>query len=343
MRKKWNRYIKCVLAGVYPERIVKVLNSTRGRGRIIFIGSPVHSNLGDHLIAVQCISFLRTCGYKCVIEIPEYVYQIKEKAVHFNDKDILFISGGGWMSDIYEEDNHVIASILTKYKKNHIVIFPQTIYYRDKSNEKTMSQILNDAINTIVCVREENSYSLLTHEMKIDTSKCMLLPDIGMTYLYNKIWNEKSHKIGVALRSDLERKNSVAPFVVEFSSKLMNWHVSELSTIYKRKYVKITERDQRLKELLREFSSYNLIITDRLHAMIFALLSGTKCIVFDNVTKKVSGVYKKWLKDNPNIMLYDKEYLDRKEIEVFLNEENKEFSHDFKSEFNQLRAIIGKK
>ena len=38
-----------------------------------------------------------------------------------------------------------------------------------------------------------------------------------------------------------------------------------------------------------------MLVTDRLHGMIFSYLVGTPCIVLDNKTKKVSGVYNSWL------------------------------------------------
>ena len=45
----------------------------------------------------------------------------------------------------------------------------------------------------------------------------------------------------------------------------------------------------------QRFLGADIVITDRLHSMVFALLAGCKCIAIDNTTHKVSGVYKKWL------------------------------------------------
>ena len=46
-------------------------------------------------------------------------------------------------------------------------------------------------------------------------------------------------------------------------------------------------------------------LTNRLHCMIFAYLSKTPCLAFDNKSKKVSGVYE-WIKDCEFIQLYDR-------------------------------------
>ncbi len=53
-------------------------------------------------------------------------------------------------------------------------------------------------------------------------------------------------------------------------------------------------REKTLQSKLNEFGSAKIVICDRLHAMIFAAITKTPCIAFDNVSKKVSGVYK-WI------------------------------------------------
>ena len=49
------------------------------------------------------------------------------------------------------------------------------------------------------------------------------------------------------------------------------------------------------RKKLEEFAGSKLVITDRLHAMIFSAITETPCIVFDNVSKKISGTYE-WIK-----------------------------------------------
>mgnify|MGYP000131626154 FL=1 len=55
-------------------------------------------------------------------------------------------------------------------------------------------------------------------------------------------------------------------------------------------------RELLLKQKIKEFQSAELVITDRLHGMIFAAITGTPCIAFDNFNAKVKKVYA-YLKD----------------------------------------------
>ena len=45
-------------------------------------------------------------------------------------------------------------------------------------------------------------------------------------------------------------------------------------------------REQLLKQKIEEFQSAELVITDRLHGMIFSVITGTPCIAFDNLMRK---------------------------------------------------------
>ena len=42
---------------------------------------------------------------------------------------------------------------------------------------------------------------------------------------------------------------------------------------------------------LKEFAGAQLVITDRLHGMVFCYLTNTPCIVFSNYNHKVLGTY----------------------------------------------------
>ena len=60
--------------------------------------------------------------------------------------------------------------------------------------------------------------------------------------------------------------------------------------------VKLAERESAFMNKLKEFASSRLVITDRLHCMLFAAITGTPCIAMDNLTGKVAGVYQ-WIKE----------------------------------------------
>ena len=56
------------------------------------------------------------------------------------------------------------------------------------------------------------------------------------------------------------------------------------------------EREHFLRRKWADFSACRLIITDRLHGMIFAAITGTPCLALDNISGKVKGGYE-WIKE----------------------------------------------
>ena len=64
-------------------------------------------------------------------------------------------------------------------------------------------------------------------------------------------------------------------------------------------------RGEIVRKKLLSFASSKLVITDRLHGMIFAAITGTPCIVFSNYNHKVRGTYE-WISYLPYIKFADK-------------------------------------
>lgn len=54
----------------------------------------------------------------------------------------------------------------------------------------------------------------------------------------------------------------------------------------------------------KDFQKSKLVITDRLHGMVFCAISGTPCIAFSNYNHKVKGTYD-WIKDLDYIKYVD--------------------------------------
>ena len=72
---------------------------------------------------------------------------------------------------------------------------------------------------------------------------------------------------------------------------------------------------------LTEFASAELVITDRLHGMIFSAISGTPCLAFGNNNYKVSESYK-WIKDLPYMKFCPEITCSSENIRELLNMKN---------------------
>ena len=84
------------------------------------------------------------------------------------------------------------------------------------------------------------------------------------------------------------------------------------------------------------------MITDRLHGMIYAYLTGTPCIVLDNVSGKVSHVYDLWLYNVPYIKFVADSSNTMEAIKELCGYKGKDFDTiTLMEKFEELRKIIG--
>ena len=54
--------------------------------------------------------------------------------------------------------------------------------------------------------------------------------------------------------------------------------------------VSVEKREEELKRKFNEFKSAKLVVTDRLHGMVFAAITGTNCIVINSKSPKNEGM-----------------------------------------------------
>ncbi len=97
----------------------------------------------------------------------------------------------------------------------------------------------------------------------------------------------------LCFRDDLEKTSDLSIVIEQLKAENID---SDLTDTVISGYINPAQREMVVRQKLNEFSQYSLVICDRLHAMIFSAITLTPCIAFDNVSKKVSGVYE-WLHD----------------------------------------------
>lgn len=95
-----------------------------------------------------------------------------------------------------------------------------------------------------------------------------------------------------------------------------------------------------IMEKFKDFQKSELVITDRLHGMVFCAISGTPCIVFGNYNQKVKGTYE-WIKDLPYIKYFD----NVSDVKICLDElmKIKDSNFDntkFISKYNSISKVI---
>lgn len=86
------------------------------------------------------------------------------------------------------------------------------------------------------------------------------------------------------------------------SAAITNKSIREITTMTDTEYITSDMREGLVLSKIEEIARCELLITDRLHAMILAAVSKTPCIALNNTNRKIEGVYK-WISNCSYIRL----------------------------------------
>ena len=261
---------------------------------------PQHGNLGDQAISLAEIFFLKQTFKKI-----QLVYNLYNYSNHINNNSLIFLHGGGnigWRYS-YEEKNR--RTIIEQYQNNRIIIFPQTIdFEKNKKEEKETQIIYSRHKNLTLIAREKVSFSIMNKLFKNNT--ILFSPDI-VTYLDNLIDLKNNKRKGALflLRNDKEKilKISFKKKIVSLIKKIYK-HVNFTDTAINKRIMTFQQSKEEVSNKLRQIASFEIVITDRLHGMIFCAITQTSCIILRNFNHKISSS-SEWFKHLKYIKFLD--------------------------------------
>lgn len=265
---------------------------------IIIVATPVHGNLGDHAIVYAEYCFFKDLGLEDrILEISGDDYSFCKKDLNrmLFQKDLIVIDGGGNLGVLWPWEDDKISEIILSYKRNPILIFPQTCFYtNDEDSRRRLDNneiIYSKSGNLLITLRDKKSFDFC--RVHFTHTKCELVPDIVLYLLGRMEFAFEMRREGIlfCFRKDLERVVSVNEIEqIRSYAKGLQIPYKEISTV-KEYRIDRNSRISELNAIWKDFASAKLVVTDRLHGMIFAAINGTPCLALDNISKKVSGVW----------------------------------------------------
>lgn len=268
---------------------------------IILMGGPEYGNLGDHAIAYATQKFLssKSKGYDYVeLTEDDILYNVRKIKDAIKSEDILLLQGGGNTGDLYPDQEKVRKIVLREFPNNKVILMPQTIYFK----KNAYAEIYYQNSNLVMCARERKSYEIMKD---LYTCKIILTPDIVFSLFNNMVEKNIERKGGlICLRDDCEKiKDGVSAQKLSRILTDMNIQSEYISTV--RNYaIRKAEREKELESLLNKYRSAQIVFTDRLHGMIFAVITKTPCVVFPTFNHKVIQSYM-WIEKLGYIRLCD--------------------------------------
>lgn len=344
--KKIRRYLQFQCKFRY-----KLFLSHRGVGNtFVCVESAVHGNMGDQALGFCRIELLKRIGIS-ESKIVEYTssdrmryWESIKKCIR--PSDIILLRGGGCFGDLWEDGFEPILSFIESFPNNKIILFPQSVYFSNTTKGqqllKKSTQIIGDRKNLYLFARDNSSYEKLKKIYPI--ANIYVTPDTVLSYKPS-IKALRKDDVLFCLRKDKEKAldNNIINNIEDIVNKL-GYKIKRQDTCIKLQIKNLNERRAELYRMWETFSNSKIVVTDRLHGMIFALITGTPCLVFDNIDSKIYNQYKmvsnlsyiKFVTNFSNIEIEEN-------IKYLLNKNNNKYPVEliFK-EFKPLVNVINK-
>ena len=283
---------------LYYERL-------RNPKAVYLVFTPEHENLGDHAIAQAETVWLKELRIPYIEVTGKRLEELKRrKCLHIMNGRSILVHGGGYLGTIWMSSELLLRDVISQNQKSPIIILPNTIYYENTCEglaelEKSKEIYCNHP-SLKIYAREQYSFI----EMKTVYRDVALVPD--MVFRLNKCENTNHRSGGIlCVRNDRERTRTTETDLIirKQLEGLFGDHIRSLDMVASHA-IPVSERDAELEKQFDAFRHAELVVTDRLHGMIFCAITGTPCIVIDSKSPKVRGCYE-WIKDLPYIQFCD--------------------------------------
>ncbi|CDE76691.1 polysaccharide pyruvyl transferase YvfF [Sutterella sp. CAG:521] len=291
----------------------------------ILLDLPYHKNIGDTLIWQGELNYLKLKPYRCLGYSNKDTFQFP----NLSPDVLILLNGGGNFGDLYRSSQEFRCNVISRYQRNKILMFPQSVYYQDTNLIFKDSKILNNHSNLYLCARDYPSYQFM--RQYFCKNHVLLVPDMAF-YVDLKSDEDNLGEKSKNLYFKRADKESVSELVKRQELK-DNDHVGDWPTfektyfrvfllylalaVYRRLPKWVFGRETMAKMIdifaayfVKDFliklgvgfiAPYSDIKVDRLHGLILSFLMGKNIAYQDNSTGKVSAFVSTWLRDAKEI------------------------------------------
>lgn len=328
------------------------------RQRFYMFGTPIYNNLGDLAISeAQKRFFAENFPEIVYIEItePQTDQAIEELLPLLRSDDMIGYVGGGNIGNVHISHEIPRRKVFSTFVNNKTISFPQSVYFEDtkegQEELKKSQEAYNKNPNLTIVARDTQSLEYFRKHFEVNSifTTDMVLSVQPKRPEFNRegvlfIMREDAEKVtSDELIEQLTKSLESAGDEVEPTDTVLPFKAydKKTKTDTPLDIVRISERNWLLTLKLDQIKASEVVITDRLHGMIFAVLTQTPCLVFDNNYGKASAFYYNWFEDLDYIQHTTEK--DPKKLAAMVEDLKKydhSYAHDFSHSYDSLINLI---
>jgi pyruvyl transferase EpsO len=275
------------------------------------IDYPSHSNVGDSAIWLGEKRWLGRRGINVVYQCDIATYDPDRLSRRLGN-GIILLSGGGNLGDLWLYIQRFRERVIQDFPGHRIIQLPQSIYFMDNWDVGEARRIFNAHPDLTLLCRDAQSLAFAQEQFAIPSLLC---PDMAFSLGALARPGAPFREILWLSRTDMESSEHSLPEPGPDVERL-DW-LDDRPTPLSARHKSLTEQMRRrprdedalsdpwwhtadqlagehLKRGCEILSRGKVVITDRLHGHILALLLGIPHVVLDNNYGKVKSFYETW-------------------------------------------------
>lgn len=302
----------------------------------VLLDVPNHRNIGDLLIWQGELEFLKETQYNLLYSSNIYTHLDSK----IEPDQIILLHGGGNFGDVWRLNQNFRNRIIEKFKKNRIIIFPQTIHYQNPNFILEDAKIFESHPDLTICARDEVSYRFA--KKHFSSCNIVMLPDMAFFLDFRgrqKVGNSNKTLVLKRLDKELGSKDSLSQIVTDLKHNQIDYEIKDWpgfvtsgtfqhrlqyyfikgETILSKfmidkpllsKFVNSKHglkgrnyKDKLLEKGIDFINEYDTVYSTRLHGFILSVLLNKNVFIFDNSYGKNKNFFNTWLKEFDNVKL----------------------------------------
>lgn len=202
---------------------------------------------------------------------------------------VILIHGGGNVGNLYRKLTDEYLKLVRSFPNQKTIIMPQTINYQGNIEQaESDAKVFGINKDFIISARSRESYEFL--KAHYSPTKSIISPDAAFFIGPLEPINESFYDIFILKRIDNEKKYSEKNWNAaidrhlsfKYSYRTNDWYDYRIDSSNMNSFT-----NQSVLLMNKMISQGKIIVTDRLHASIFALLIGRPHVIIDEKHKKI--------------------------------------------------------
>lgn len=288
--------------------------------RIALLDFPAHGNVGDSAIWLGARAALAAVGapspsYTC--DVSTYDRAVLKRRL--GTGTILF-TGGGSFGDLWERHLLFRERVIADFPHNRIIQLPESVHFERPESLARSSAVFDAHPDVTILVRDAASLAIVRREYRTPSQ---LVPDMAFglgalrrigTPTRDILWLKRKDKEDLWPNAGTARGGDVVDWLDEQKTALIawtdhqRWQVEQGARFVGLRRFMLAHTQSRLAHARMArgtalLSSARVIVTDRLHGHIMALLLGIPHVVLDNSYGKVHRYVTEWTVGSPLVRL----------------------------------------